>query len=412
MLCMAAGFAIAGMTACPVRAFSVADADAIFKSYNDAFYFTEGDKGYYRATTVGGKTRFWDRAEQMEMVLDVYERTTNTDCLLMFNRIYQGFVADHGTNWMGNEFNDDIMWMVIACARAHQLTGNTGYRDVAKENFDLCFARAWSTNLGGGLWWKISNLTKNSCVNCPAAIAAYLLYQAGGDTNYLTKAENLYRWERATLFDASTGQVYDNIESNGDKDERSFSYNQGTFIGMANFLGHTNEAILAADYTKKELCRGGILPGYKESGDAGGFNGICARWLARFMKARGLQSRYQSWLQNNADIAWENRRTSDNLSWSRWNHPTPEGLLYSWSCSSSVVMLQVVPPNASAVSNSSPKNTGVDRGEKLKSERTSGALRSWPVNSSPEAVGKRVAVRFEADLPAVPFRTDEWPRSR
>ncbi|HXI71761.1 MAG TPA: glycoside hydrolase family 76 protein [Verrucomicrobiae bacterium] len=409
---MAACFAIAGMTACPVRAFSVADADAIFKSYNDAFYFMEGDKGYYRATTVGGKTRFWDRAEQMEMVLDVYERTTNTDCLLMFNRIYQGFVADHGTNWMGNEFNDDIMWMVIACARAHQLTGNTGYRDVAKENFDLCFARAWSTNLGGGLWWKISNLTKNSCVNCPAAIAAYLLYQAGGDTNYLTKAENLYRWERSALFDASTGQVYDNIESNGDKDERSFSYNQGTFIGMANFLGHTNEAILAADYTKNELCRGGILPGYKESGDAGGFNGICARWLARFMKARGLQSRYQSWLQNNADIAWENRRTSDNLSWSRWNHPTPEGLLYSWSCSSSVVMLQVVPPNASAVSNSSPKNTGVDQGEKLKSERTSGALRSWPVNSSPEAVGKRVAVRFEADLPAVPFRTDEWPRSR
>jgi predicted alpha-1,6-mannanase (GH76 family) len=402
-------FALLMLMAWSSRAFTTTDADAIFKSYNDAFYFTVGDKGYYHATTEGGKTWFWERAEQMEMVLDVYERTTNRECLTMFHRIYQGFVADHGTNWMGNEFNDDIMWMVIACARAHRITGNPEYREVARENFDRCFARAWSTNWGGGLWWKTENLSKNSCVNCPAAIAACLLYQAVGDTNYLAKAERLYRWERATLFDADTGKVYDNIHGGGDKDERSFSYNQGTFIGMANLLGHTNEAALAADYTMNELCRDGILPGYKETGDAGGFNGICVRWIAQFMKARGLQSRYQAWLQNNADIAWDNRRKPDNLSWSRWNRPTPEGLLYSWSCSSSVVMLQVVLPNGPVLSNAIPKNTGVEDGKKSKSAGAPGALLSWPANSSPPEVGKRVAARFVAG-PHVDFDQPTPPR--
>jgi predicted alpha-1,6-mannanase (GH76 family) len=338
-------FASLGMMTRSAPAFTATDADAIFKSYNDAFYFTAGVNAYYRATTEGGKTWFWERAEQMEMVLDVYECTTNTTCLPMFDRIYKGFVVDHSTNWMSNEFNDDIMWMVIACARAHQLTGNTEYRDIAKENFDLCFARAWSASLGGGLWWKTSNRSKNACVNGPAGIAAYLLYQICGDTNYLAKAESLYRWERSNLFNSNTGQVYDNIKADGVVDPQPFTYNQGTFIGMANLLGHTNDAILAADYTMNDLCRGGPMPGYQQSGDAGGFNGICARWLARFMKDRGLQSRYQSWLQANANIAWENRRMVDNLSWSRWSHPTPEGLLYSWSCSSSVVAMQVVPPN-------------------------------------------------------------------
>ena len=101
------------------------------------------------------------------MLLDTYERTTNTACLTMFSNVFKGFIADHGATWEQNEFNDDIMWMVIACARAHQLTGNPVYRDTARTNFDLCYARAWSTNLGGGWWWKTSNLSKNACVNGP-----------------------------------------------------------------------------------------------------------------------------------------------------------------------------------------------------------------------------------------------------
>jgi len=332
------------LTGPAAHASTSAEADAIFNAYNKAFYFTNDAGGFYRAKTDGGKTFFWDRAEQLEMILDVYERSTNPACLTLFSNVFKGFVADHGTNWSHNEFNDDIMWMVIACSRAYGYTGNPVFRDIAKDNFDRCYARAWSTNLGGGLWWKTNNQSKHSCVNGPAAIAAFLLYRIYDDTNYLAKSESIYQWERSVLFDSTTGQIYDNIRLSGQLQKIAFTYNEGTFIGAANFLGHTNDARLAADYVKNVLCHDGLLPQYNPSGDTSGFNGICVRWLARFMNDRGLQSSYAAWLQTNADAAWQIRRPSDDLSWPRWQEPTPPGVLDAWGCSSSVVILQVAQP--------------------------------------------------------------------
>lgn len=338
--------AILFITASSARAFTSADADTIYSAHLQAFYFTNADGGFFRTTTDDReKESFWQAAEQMEMVLDANERTTNPACLTVFSNLFSGFVAEHGTNWERNDFNDDIMWMVIACARAHQATGNPDFLRAAKFNFDLCYARAWSTNLGGGLWWKITNRSKNACVNGPAAIAAFLLYQISGDTNYLAKGKAAYEWERNTLFDQKTGKIFDNITRYGRLSFKSFTYNQGTFIGAANFLGYTNDARLAADYTRNVLCQDGMLPGYEnQGGDAAGFNGIFVRWLAKFMRDRGLQKEYLGWLQANADAAWKCRRTSDNLAWSRWPLPTPDGPLYSWACSSAVVIMQVAPP--------------------------------------------------------------------
>lgn len=325
-------------------AFTASNAAAMFNAYRDAFYFEEGSNGYFRATTQGGKTWFWERAEQMEMLLDVHERTRNPAALTLFSNVFNGFISDHGRSWAGNDFNDDIMWMVIACARGFQVAPNPAWREAAKANFDLCYSRAWSTNLGGGLFWKTSNLSKNACVNGPGAIAACLLSQICGDAGYLDKARSLYLWERATLFDTNSGAVADNISLSGRVDPRSMSYNQGTFIGAAHLLGYTNDARLAADYTLNTLGRRGLLPGYGESGDGGGFNGICVRWLARFMRDRGLEGRYLAFLQRNAAAAWAVRRAADGLSWPHWSRPTPPGTLHSWGCSSSVVAMHVVPP--------------------------------------------------------------------
>jgi predicted alpha-1,6-mannanase (GH76 family) len=161
---------------------------------------------------------------------------------------------------------------------------------------------------------------------------------------YLTRATNLFLWERTTLFDAATVRVSDNIRIDGRKANASFSYNQGTFVGAANLLGYTNEALLAASFTMNQLSRNGILPQYGENGDAGGFNGICLRWLAKFIYERGAQPALESWLQANADAAWNVRRPIDNLSWCRWLEPTPPGPRRSFGCSSSVVALQVVRP--------------------------------------------------------------------
>lgn len=338
-ICLVVGFGAAGS-----NAFTAADADALLAAHTRAFYQQTNGVAWFKATELGGKASFWMWAEQMEMELDAYERTTNPHQLTMFTNLFQGFIAQHGADWTHNPFNDDIMWMVIACARAALLTGNPAFRDAARSNFDACFARAWSSDLGGGLWWKTDNRSKNACVNGPAAIAAALLSRACQEPAYLLKATNIFLWEKATLFDAATGQVYDNIRLTGRKSYRAFTYNEGTFIGAANLLGYTNEALLAATYTMNRLCRDGILPPYGEAGDGGGFNGICVRWLARFMNEHHAQPVFESWLQKNADAAWQVRRPDDNLSWCRWQEPTPAGPLHSWGCSSSVVILQVVQP--------------------------------------------------------------------
>ena len=328
------------------RAFTSADADTMFQAHAKAFYRVTDGHAWFQETTEGGKASFWMRAEQMEMVLDAYERTTHAEQLVMFTNLFRGFLADHGTNWARNEYNDDIMWMVIACTRAHLLTGNLEFRDVARTNFDLCYARAASSNLGGGLWWRVDNRSKNACVNGPGAIAAFLLGRATGESAYFAKATNLFLWERATLFDPATGRVSDNINRRGRVRGMALTYNQGTFVGAANLLGYTNEARLAATFTMNQLCHDGYLPAAGESGDGGGFNGICVRWITRFMKERGEQATFEPWLQKNAEAAWQARRTSDNLCWCRWPQPTPPGPRYSWGCSSAVVIMQVVRPPA------------------------------------------------------------------
>jgi predicted alpha-1,6-mannanase (GH76 family) len=173
-------------------AFTSADADILWQAHTKAFYQEKDGRAWFKENTDGGKVSYWMRAEQMEMTLDAYERTTNTQQLVMFTNLFRGFLADHGRTWARNPYNDDIMWMVIACARAHLLTGSPEFRDVARTNFDLCYARAMSTNLGGGLWWKVGVRTKNACVNGPGAIAAFLLGQATGEGGYFTMATNLF----------------------------------------------------------------------------------------------------------------------------------------------------------------------------------------------------------------------------
>lgn len=343
---------LCGMANCgtlTVRAFTSADADTLFDAHTKAFYRMTNGGAYYLKRTGGNRPAdFWTEAEQLEMVLDTYERTTNAQHLAMFNHLFRGFLTEHGTTWERNPYNDDIMWMVIALTRAHLLTGNPEFRNVARTNFDLCYARAASTNLGGGLWWKVGVRSKNACVNGPGSIAAFLLGKATGQGNYFTIATNLFLWERATLFDPVTGKISDSIRDNGRLAGFALTYNQGTFVGAANLLGYTNEARLAATYTMNQMCRAGYLPPGGENGDGGGFNGIGMRWIARYMKDRGEQATFEPWLQKNAEAAWQARRTSDNLSWCRWPEPTPEGRRYSWGASSAVVIMQVVRPTETA----------------------------------------------------------------
>jgi predicted alpha-1,6-mannanase (GH76 family) len=332
-------------------AFSPIDADTVFAAFNSAFYTQNGTNGFFKnSQTDGSASYFWGQAEMIECVIDGYEWHSNSIPPEMITNLLNGFISNNGSNWTSWDiYNDDIMWAVMAFARGGVDTGNTNYCNIAKANFDACYARAYDTRLGGGLYWSTDDGSKNACANGTASIAAYLLYQIYGDTNYLNKAQNIYNWERSVLFNAGSGAIYDNIGTNGVVSYWSSTYNQGTFIGAANFLGQTNDAALAARFTMMNLTTGGILPQYGINGANNcGFNAIFLRWMTRFMKNHDLQSIYEPWLQTNAAAAW-NARRSDNLSWCQWPLPSPAGAnLYSWDCVSSLEALQAADPTQTA----------------------------------------------------------------
>ena len=343
----------AGMSA---LAFTTKDASTIFSSYNSAFYSQSGTNGYFKDTQTGGNAYFWVQANMIECVIDAYEWNSNSTSQVMITNLLNGFLQNNGSSWTYNIYNDDIMWAVIAFARGGVDTGRTNYCNIAKANFDACYARASSTNFGGGLWWTTDNNFKNAAVNGPGAIAAYLLYQIYGDTNYLNKAVNTYNWERSVLFNTNSGAIYDGIDTNGFQ-YWSSTYNQGTFIGAANFLGQTNDAKLAAHFTMMNLTSGGILPEYGIAGNNSGFNAIFLRWMNRFIRDRNLKGTYEAWLQLNATAAWNDRRSPDNLSWCQWTQPTPLVTnFYSWDCISSFEALQAADPTQGSAALSVPKD--------------------------------------------------------
>ncbi len=327
--------------------FTTSDADAAFAAYNKAFYVVEDGKGYYKEDETGGTNHFWTQAEEIEMIIDVWERTRSPDTKFLIDQSINGFTDHFGTNWLANKYNDDLLWMTIACERAFLVTSNTAYKNFAKFHFDETFARAWSTNLGGGLWWTTNNGSKNACVNGPGAIAAGYLYQITRDAAYLEKAKSIYNWEKTNIFDDSSGAVHDNMRANGKINGGALTYNEGTFIGAANLLGKLTgdksyfaDAEKAADYSRDKLGADGILPGYRGN-DGPGFNGILIRWLAKFAGDNHLWPRYSDWMIQNANAAWKCRR-ADNLAWNRWQTPTPDSGLHAWACGDTVIIMNAV----------------------------------------------------------------------
>ena len=339
-------------------AFTTRDANTIFSSFNNAFFSLNGTNGFFKDTQTGGNAYFWGQANMIECVIDAYEWRTNVASANTITNLLNGFILQNGSTWTSwNIYNDDIMWAVIAFVRGGQVTGRTNYYSIAKANFDACYARAYDTNLGGGLYWSTGNFSKNAAVEGPAAIAAYLLYQVYNDTNYYNKSTNIYFWERAVLFNTNSGAIYDNIGTNGVINGGSLTYNQGTFIGAANFLGQTNDARLAANFTMLNLTSGGILPQYGIAGNNSGFNAIFLRWMMRYMKNRNLQNFYEPWLQANATAAWNLRRAPDNLSWCQWLQPSPPGTnFYAWDCISSYEALQMADPTQGSAALSVPRD--------------------------------------------------------
>ena len=256
--------ALSGGLTGPARGVTPAEADLAFNALNKV-YWNPANKYFFKEDTRKQKADFWFEAQLWDTVMDQYDRTHSTAVKAQVNDVYDGFVKAY-PDWTKNEFNDDIMWWAVACTRAYVITGNERYLKKARASFDFVYDHFTDDTYGGGIYWINKRTCKNSCINCPAIIAAARLSLLLKNPGYLEKAKSLYAWQKKTLTDGK-GKVYDSINFEKDhstlKTNRgSLTYNQGTFIGAVVLLyqqthdkTYLDDAVKAAGLDQgKSLC--------------------------------------------------------------------------------------------------------------------------------------------------------------
>lgn len=298
---------------------------------------------YYHQASIGhvlGGGGWWGDAEMFETILDAFVTTGDPRYKEMFQELYLNFCSRNGTDWSGNEYNDDITWMVLACVRAYKYFGDPDYLAKAKDNYTRMYNRA--KQVFGTLIWKQSQenkLATNSCINCPATIAACYLAQMTGDKTWYDKALKIYAGQRDLLYNSSTGEVWDcrGWKADGSK-ETDFNrwvstYNQGTMLGAAVALyEYTKNPMYLEDATKIYNRSVSALSNSNKivhvcqtiNGDLCGFKGILMRYVRVYAESQRLEEPLK-WLEKNAWHAYQNGN-STGVIWSAWLSKTTENL--------------------------------------------------------------------------------------
>ncbi|WP_158799522.1 glycoside hydrolase family 76 protein [Pedobacter sp. L105] len=332
-------------------AITSADADLAYTAFNAACYNPD-NKLYYSTTLKDGIAAIWTQAIFWDMAMDVYKRTKTTAQLTRVNDIYQGGYDQYdGYNWNNTTtwfIYDDMMWWIMALARANQITGNATYLQKSQDGFAHVWAGSYDP-VDGGMYWDFNHSGKNSCINFPTVIAAMRLYSITGNNDYLTKAQSIYSWSKANLTNTSTGEVYDNKIGSNPPGGQAYTYNAGTAIGAAyalykqsNNITYLNDAKKYADYVENNLCTNGILPAEGDFNEQGVMKAIFADYMMQLINEGG-QTQYLSWIQNNVNTGWANRDQARNLTYRNYAVSCPTGYIQSYEASSIVTFMQLVP---------------------------------------------------------------------
>jgi hypothetical protein len=187
-------------------------------------------------------------------------------------------------------------------------------------------------------------------------IASFLLYGITDNSTYHTEGDDVQTWANDNLYDSSTGEIYDGVNSTGAV-TGPYSYNYGIAIGAAAMDGKPTIVSNIANYLMNDLPNYAgtydgynILPNYGQGveNNDGGFNGIAMRWIG-VANAKGyVSSTVLDWAQANVGHAWA-LSNSTGLSWDDWVDQTPNssgGAPYSWDCSDTAAGLFDIPAPA------------------------------------------------------------------
>jgi predicted alpha-1,6-mannanase (GH76 family) len=289
-------------------------------SLQDATYntFISADRNYFVQNNTGNTTfNYWPQAHMLDVLLDGFLRTKNTQYTLRMKALLNGIKTKNGGAYP-NEFYDDMGWLANASLRTYIVNNDPDYLSVAQTLYTE-IKGGYNTTAGGGIAWQRSQLYyKNIPSTGNATILAARFYEVSGNQAFLTLAKSLYSWMKTTLV-TSAGVVYDGINRNqdGQIDNWEFTYNQGLFIGSAVELynctkdaSYLQDAELVANnlIADPNLSPNGILKN-EGQGDGGLFKGVAVRYLTELVQLTVLddadRTKYAQFLQRNAQTLYD-----------------------------------------------------------------------------------------------------------
>lgn len=328
-------------------------ADQSIAAYNSTFLSAFGNTQYYKTSiTNAEKDYFWCQALEIQMMEDVYLRTKTSAHKTLISNLLDTFLAQNKGpaslyDWDWNEFNDDILWAGIAFARGYHITGDATFLTQAKYAFNRAYDRGWDDQLGGGIWWDIRKNEKSGLSNNTAVILACYIYEATRDEVYLTKANAIYAWMRSKIYNAATGEVYENMRANGSVATDANVYNVGAFVSAANQLYRItgkpeffDDAKRSVDYVVNNKTVNGVMTHGTRNGT---WQSEFSRGIGEFVRDNNLWSTYYIWMKKNADAAWATRRADLNIGWNQWITQTPKDNSTALECVGTVVQQQITP---------------------------------------------------------------------
>ena len=124
-----------------------------------------------------------------------------------------------------DRYYDDNAWMVLALFDTWKLTRDREWLTYALKALAYCKS-GWSSQLGGGIYWRESDkASKNTCINAPAAAACFRAYELTKDPDYKEFGFRLLDWMLPRLQDPADGLMWDHIRLDGHVDKTKWSYN-------------------------------------------------------------------------------------------------------------------------------------------------------------------------------------------
>src|ERR1700743_3611480 len=135
------------------------DYASLADSVQNATYntFISTDRNYFVQSSAGSTTfNYWPQAHVLDVLLDSYLRTKNTQYTLRMKALLNGIKVKNGGAYP-NEFYDDMGWLANASLRTYNVNNDADYLTVAQTLYTEIKGGS-NNNAGGGIPWQRSQL--------------------------------------------------------------------------------------------------------------------------------------------------------------------------------------------------------------------------------------------------------------